>query len=160
MMHQEAAGMIIEIPKLRDEGEWFRGEEPAAILDLQEPSILFSEPVGYHLHARVVSGQLIVKGEVRVRVRIQCGRCAEFYSTIIREPAFLRVYEITGTTETVDVGPDIREDILLRLPNFPLCSPDCKGLCPQCGANLNEGTCDCRPPVDNRWGALDKLKLG
>jgi uncharacterized protein len=152
--------MIIDVPKLRKEGEWFEGEEPAAILDLHDPSLRLSAPVAYRLHAQAVSGQLIVKGEVRVPLQIQCGRCAEFYSTTVTASSFLRTYEISGTTETVDVTPDIREDILLQLPHFPVCSPDCKGLCPQCGTNLNEGTCDCRPPDDNRWRALDNVKLG
>ncbi len=152
--------MIIDVPKLRPEGEWFEGEEPASILEVSDPAIRAKAPIAYRLHAQAVSGQLIVKGAVRVPVELQCGRCTEFYSTTIEESSFLRAYEISGTTETVDVTPDIREDILLQLPHFPLCSPDCKGLCPQCGINLNEGTCDCRPPADNRWGALDNVKLG
>lgn len=46
------------------------------------------------------------------------------------------------------------EDIYLALPGKLLCKDDCKGLCPQCGANLNEGSCNCKKPIDPRWEAL------
>jgi len=46
------------------------------------------------------------------------------------------------------------EDILLFLPSKLLCSDDCKGICPQCGKNLNEGTCECKKEIDPRFAAL------
>ena len=53
----------------------------------------------------------------------------------------------------------MREAVLLELPDAPLCRPDCAGLCPTCGTNLNTGTCDCTAPAgDARWAALDDLK--
>ena len=153
--------MIIELPKLRPEGEWFEGEEPVSLLELDgDRAFQLSEPIRYRLFVQAVSGQLVVKGELVLALRIQCARCTEFYSTTLTESSFLRAYEISGTTETVDVTPDIREDILLQLPHFPVCSPDCKGLCAQCGTNLNQGSCNCRPPDDHRWSALDNVKLG
>lgn len=51
----------------------------------------------------------------------------------------------------------LREDILLALPTKILCKRDCKGLCPMCGVNLNEQSCNCKPPVDPRWAALQAL---
>lgn len=152
--------MIIDIPKLRPDGEWFEGDEPPAILEVDgDPSLQISEPVHYELFVQPVSGQIVVKGTLRLPVRLQCGRCADFFSTTVEENSFLRAYEISGATETLDVTPDIREDILLQVPHFPVCSPDCKGLCPQCGTNLNHGRCGCRPPDDYRWSALENVKL-
>ena len=50
--------------------------------------------------------------------------------------------------------------VVLSLPTRVLCDPDCLGLCPTCGTNLNEGACDCRPDTaDHRWAALAELKL-
>lgn len=46
------------------------------------------------------------------------------------------------------------EDILLFLPSKLLCRDDCKGICPQCGKNLNEGTCECKKEIDPRFAAL------
>ncbi len=62
--------------------------------------------------------------------------------------------------DKVDLELVAREAILLALPLAPLCREDCAGLCPTCGADLNEGACDCVPPVaDPRWAALDALRL-
>ncbi|HEY6375778.1 MAG TPA: DUF177 domain-containing protein [Edaphobacter sp.] len=58
----------------------------------------------------------------------------------------------------------VREQVLLSLPSRTLCKPDCKGLCPRCGQNLNLAKCSCdEAPADPRWNALaglaDKLEL-
>lgn len=53
----------------------------------------------------------------------------------------------------------LREQVLLSLPARTLCSADCKGLCPNCGCNLNEGACTCEArPADDRWSALSDLR--
>jgi uncharacterized protein len=53
----------------------------------------------------------------------------------------------------------IKEQVLLSLPVKPLCKEACKGLCPQCGQNLNTGKCDCTTNVqDPRWAALEALR--
>jgi uncharacterized protein len=60
----------------------------------------------------------------------------------------------------LDLLPAIREQILLSLPSAPLCTEDCKGLCPTCGKNLNEGDCGCdRTVVDPRWAVLKGIQL-
>ena len=60
----------------------------------------------------------------------------------------------------VDLTPQIREDILLALPQRALCRPECRGLCPACGENLNERKCHCRVAHEPlHWHALDQLKL-
>ena len=53
---------------------------------------------------------------------------------------------IIGTSvDTIEAADQLRETLLLELPEIPRCSADCKGLCPSCGANLNEGACSCEP---------------
>lgn len=51
----------------------------------------------------------------------------------------------------------IRENILLHFPGRVLCSPECKGLCTSCGADLNEGPCACKKAIDPRLSALAEL---
>jgi len=52
----------------------------------------------------------------------------------------------------------VREQVLLSLPGRTLCKPDCKGLCPRCGQNLNLASCNCADTVaDPRWNALADL---
>ncbi len=68
-------------------------------------------------------------------------------------------YPLSG--ELLDLQPLVRDAILLELPIAPLCRDDCAGLCPTCGADLNDGPCSCPPPMgDQRWAALDALREG
>ena len=154
--------MIIEVSKISPEGDHFEGEEPASILDLaQNPLVKPEGPVCYDFHVERVTHELLVTGTLRVKLSMECSKCADFFSTTMTDSSFLRAYAVPEGTETVDLTEDIREDILVNLEPFPLCSPTCKGLCPQCGKNLNEGPCSCKPasgkPVN--WSVLDKLKL-
>ena len=64
------------------------------------------------------------------------------------------LYELEG--DLADLGPVLVDEIFFSLPMQPLCRADCQGLCPICGADLNEGRCSCRETeIDPRW---DKLK--
>jgi uncharacterized protein len=65
-------------------------------------------------------------------------------------------YRLQG--DRVDLEPLVRDAVLLELPQAPLCDEECKGLCPTCGVNRNEGTCTCTREFDPRWAALDQLK--
>tara|TARA_B100001989_G_scaffold253245_1_gene239214 strand:+ start:49713 stop:50291 length:579 start_codon:yes stop_codon:yes gene_type:complete len=61
--------------------------------------------------------------------------------------------------EEVDFSPVIRESIVLQLPLNPVCKEDCAGLCADCGANLNETTCQCEEEkIDPRWEALRAIR--
>ncbi len=63
-------------------------------------------------------------------------------------------------TKSLDLKEEIREALFLALPLRVYCKPDCKGLCAQCGANLNKSECDCtEKPDDSRWAALKELKF-
>jgi uncharacterized protein len=58
----------------------------------------------------------------------------------------------------LDLGEALRQYALMSMPGKPLCRPDCAGLCPNCGANLNEGPCACQDRSESRWRALAALK--
>jgi uncharacterized protein len=60
--------------------------------------------------------------------------------------------------QMLDLEEPIRQFWTVALPMQPLCQPDCRGLCPQCGQDWNEGTCECVPPTDERWSALQELR--
>jgi len=62
--------------------------------------------------------------------------------------------------DVIDLPELIREQVLLSLPHKPLCSEQCKGLCPGCGADLNHEECTCEgPPLDPRLAPLADLKI-
>ena len=63
--------------------------------------------------------------------------------------------------DEVDCASVVEEVLVLALPYTALCSDDCKGLCAQCGCNLNTSKCKCEPPKikDERFAALEQIKL-
>ncbi len=68
------------------------------------------------------------------------------------------VVHIPMETVEVDINPWIFEYLILAIPMKMLCREDCKGLCPECGVNLNETTCGChRELIDPRWEKLREL---
>jgi uncharacterized protein len=68
------------------------------------------------------------------------------------------IYLIDPNGHELDLRPAIREEWLLAQPRYVLCREDCKGLCPRCGADLNEADCGCPPQADSRWEALRKAE--
>lgn len=155
--------MIIEISKIPLEGGRYEGEEPSEILELGgDPVVRFETPIAYDFFVQKASHELVVQGSLTAGLSVRCSRCAEFSSTRLEDLSFLRAYPAPEGVESVDLTEDIREDILLHLPAFPLCSPTCRGLCPKCGKNLNKGPCGCKPDEGGTgaWSALDGLKLG
>lgn len=88
-----------------------------------------------------------VHGELTVAVR----------ETFEKDHEEGETYPLEGSQ--VDIEPLVREAVLPELPQVPLCREDCAGLCPECGADRNEGPCGHEGgPVDPRWGALDQLR--
>jgi len=153
--------MKIEIPKLALEGEQFAGEVPAELLNLGVQEQIRPEgAIRYDLFVQVVGHELVVQGSLSTDFSVACGRCAEIFSTNMVISDFLRASELSEGQESVDLTDDIREEVLLNLPHYPVCKPDCRGLCPQCGHNLNRGACKCKAQTpDLRWSNLDGLKL-
>lgn len=69
------------------------------------------------------------------------------------------VYPFDAMAPSLDLRPAIRESWLLAVPGFALCREDCKGLCPNCGTDWNNGTCDCVPEsTESRWEALRAIR--
>jgi uncharacterized protein len=64
------------------------------------------------------------------------------------------IFPLAEGGKRVDLRPAIREQWLLNVPSYAECRPDCKGICPACGADLNAGPCSCAPATDSRWDAL------
>jgi uncharacterized protein len=152
--------MIMDLSRLAPGGETFEGEAPPAILELEPDALVEAiSPIRYNLFAELLPGELIVRGSLSVRIAFDCGLCAKRTEAEVRVRDFLRVREYRELAEAIDLTPDMREDIILAFPNYPVCSPECRGLCPQCGANWNETSCSCKPPGGNQtWDALDQLK--
>lgn len=117
--------------------------------------------------------------DASVDVQLKCRRCLEIYQGKISthfdykyektddskklESEFLDTLDTRYYMEdSLNLSEDVRQALLLEMPVWPLCSEDCKGLCPKCGQDLNKGTCYCEfdiPPTDmsRPFAKLDKL---
>ena len=149
----------IETTQIGENGYVVSGEEPGDLLELERDPVARADgPIRYDLVLERAGTELIVRGEVAAPLKLRCSRCAQFFSTTARVSSFLHTYESARHPDFLDVSADVREDLLLEIPGFPLCRAGCKGLCAQCGQDLNEGSCGCVPPETgpSPWSALDK----
>lgn len=110
-------------------------------------------------------------GKINTCFTLTCDRCLEDYSLDI-DVDFDVIYStaedavkdehlmpLSPYDIKIDLLPYIRETLVLSIPVKKLCSPDCKGLCPICGANLNHMNCSCKSEnYDPRWDKLKELK--
>jgi uncharacterized protein len=118
-------------------------------------------------------GQYYWHGSIDGDLSLECNRCLGDASAHVHEEAHLifaepgaegveedpDVYQIGERSEELDLRPALREQWLLNVPSYALCRDDCKGICATCGAELNLGSCDCKPvSVDPRWDTLRKLQ--
>ena len=109
-----------------------------------------------------------VAGEIRGSAQSHCHRCLAAFERAVEAQFTLLlqhggesdaddVLVIPETADEVDVSDFVREAVILEEPIRVLCRSDCRGLCSQCGQDLNVATCDCVPPPDPRWDALKRL---
>jgi uncharacterized protein len=115
---------------------------------------------------RVPDG-IVVRGRIEAPWQAQCSRClaplggvASVHVDELFEPHPLEGETYQLDDDVLDLEPLVRDALLLELPTVPLCRPDCRGLCPNCGIDRNEATCDCTTDdLDPRWAALRTLDL-
>ncbi len=153
--------MIIQIDQIPDQGMSCEGSEPPQSLALETSEEFHpAGPLHYDLYVQWVDDMLIVRGKVPADMKGCCARCTQIFSTTVSDSGFLRDYSDLQGAEEVDITEDLREAILLSLPHFPLCAESCRGLCSQCGKDLNEGLCGCSDgKKGSAWDALDSLSL-
>jgi uncharacterized protein len=136
--------------------------------------VAFSGPVHVRVRAsRTGSGEIVVRGTVEAPLDQECRRCLEPVPgalaeevTLVYLPATEPGMEDDGETRLfeegageLDLGVALREELILAIDPYVVCRPECRGLCPQCGANLNNETCNCiSGESDPRWDALRALK--
>ncbi len=146
------------------------GTESADILELPadaDPPLAPAGDITYHLSAVMAGADLIVTGSVSVPLATVCARCLDDIRVPISVKKLCFHFEKVKDLE-VDLTDDVREELLLAIPSCFYCSPDCKGICPMCGTNLNHASCACDrnpaepepdPAAPSPWDQLDALNL-
>lgn len=121
----------------------------------------------------VVSGEIWVRGRFSAELVVECRRCLEPVEVSVDEELILLFAPETEEgqdavaadlrplpegAQELDLRPAVREEFLLAAPGYVVCTPDCRGLCPRCGANRNREQCECTfQEPDPRWDRLRKL---
>lgn len=139
---------------------------PASLFAFEDLRVVNESMVDVKLHLESLTDAIVVRGELGAHWQLQCRRCLrpvadasmasvdELYQRIPDNPD---AYPLVG--EQLDLQPMVRELVLLSLPEAPLCSAECPGLCSQCGADLQSNPCACGvQKVDERWAVLDALR--
>ena len=115
-------------------------------------------------------GRFYWQGRATTAIQGECRRCL----TQVSVPLSLEIgalftqddevlddpdsYAVAPDATDIDVTLAVREELLLEAPRYAVCREDCKGLCPQCGKDLNAGPCACAPATEARWQPLQALK--
>ncbi|MFC2640259.1 MAG: YceD family protein [Propionibacterium acidifaciens] len=149
----------------------FHGTAPApAGLGIEVIGVPEGAPLRLDLDLESVVEGVLVVGTVRAPLVGECSRCLEPVS----DEGVHRITELYNypgreadedelflDDELLDLEPAVRAAIVLDLPFSPLCRPDCRGLCPRCGLNLNEHPeHEHADDPDPRWSGLSGLDLG
>ena len=168
----------LEIKKIRFDGVYEPGQ-----LDFAESGLTQITPLHALGEAELLEntgGEVRVKGHITVKMEADCDRCLAKAQFPVDAP-FDLFYEpnsaVAGESEiAIDEGQAeigfytgagieleeiLQEQVLLMVPMHRLCSEACQGICPLCGKNRNEVSCDCSAvPADDRWSELKQFKLG
>ncbi len=165
--------MLIQIDKLRRRPRRIEIDEQASGFTflrelIDQGTVDFKDTIRGTLTATWAGKIIEVAGNLETTVTSSCGRCLKpiishleiqamfCYSELVNDEASvvedLEIQEqelglITYSGTEIDLRPDIEQEIIMALPQQLLCGDDCKGLCPVCGIDLNQGQCSCEPPV-------------
>ncbi len=127
------------------------------------------EPVRAKGRIRNSAGVLYLEAEITGRLKCVCDRCAAEFEKSLRLPvkAVLAeelcdeensdIYLLDG--DYVDLDEIVVTAYVLNMDTKFLCKEDCKGLCPRCGKNLNEGPCGCRGEINPQLAVLQQLLM-
>lgn len=160
------ADTIIKIPAelfALAESSHFEGAYDLPELAIGPDDYVFDEPLAWQVDITNTGSALLVEGAVEGTGTCACSRCLEdvahgFQGTV--EGYFLigdasaahdeddeeigeDEFEVLPDDHMLDLAPLLQAALVIDAPDMPLCREDCAGLCPQCGANLNEGDCGC-----------------
>jgi uncharacterized protein len=150
-------------------------DAPLSAID-REPLVSLS-PLPFSGEIRRIEGGYALDGRLAYSGELECSRCLAAYPFEEDEAFSLLLYpaskrpadEVQLSPGDLDVlyydepvlplSPIAEERVQMALPMKPLCRADCRGLCPGCGKDLNQGPCACvRETVDPRWDALKALR--
>ncbi len=157
--------------------------DPADFPDLAvattKSSATYRGPVEIRLRFRQAARMVEVEGDLRATLVMACGRCLAVFERELSEQIVMTFVPDDREDDTVaerelerhelgmipyrddclELLAPLQEQLVMAVPIRALCTEDCRGLCPLCGADKNLSSCDCdRIPFNSKFGVLAKLK--
>ena len=176
--------MKIRVDDLKDKTVELFSEEPLSQyspLQLLEESgeCHFPAPLGVHLTVASEFDHVRVSGRLTTTLNLGCSRCLSEFRMEIDSPFTIFYMKEAGLGQDedmelaeedlitafyegdeIDFTNEIIEQVMLAIPLKPLCNEDCKGLCPDCGTDLNETGCSCsHDGLNLKFNALKNFKI-
>ncbi len=134
--------MKIDVNQIPVEGLTLIEEFTPSELDVETDTIKFRSPIRITANVSKIGDVVIVKLTWDALMHTNCSRCLNELEMGFKKNIELN-YPVNKSNPVIDLNTDIRDEIILDYLIRPLCSLNCKGLCPKCGKNLNEGGCSC-----------------
>ncbi|MFW6036022.1 MAG: YceD family protein [Halothermotrichaceae bacterium] len=153
--------MIIDLSNLKEVGSYKSIKKKVDIPDINYRKQEIKAPFPFDIKLDIYNTQdsFVLTGNLTGSLIMVCSRCLEKFNydlDIKIDEELLK--EDLADVDSIDLTDLFLENILINMPIKPLCDEDCKGLCPQCGQNLNKGECDCEVEfVDPRLAKLKEL---
>ena len=159
--------VTVNIRKLEQAPILLEGEIPLEELEFvsNDEMVACSQPLRYAVEAEHMEDSILVRGEVSLPLDCECVRCLQPFSDEIRVEDFAAHLPLEGEdavpikNDCVDLTPFLREDTFLRLPQHPLCRPDCDKLPETKTVRVSPEVADDGPKGAAAWTELDKLEL-
>ncbi|RKY31833.1 MAG: hypothetical protein DRP74_03980 [Candidatus Omnitrophota bacterium] len=135
--------MKIDINRIPAEG--FSLEEKMDSLgeDLATEVVALKGPLIIKAAASMITNAVTIDVYLSGKLKMKCSRCLNDFEIDLEKKLRFN-YQANKSQPIIDLDPEIKQEVILDYPIKTLCRPDCKGLCPDCGENLNEGECKCR----------------
>ncbi|MCR4336908.1 MAG: DUF177 domain-containing protein [Candidatus Omnitrophica bacterium] len=111
-------------------------------IDFEDQSCKCVSPWEVSAQLERSNGAVLANVEVDGAYEFVCARCLEKIKSQ-RHDNFKLCFTVSPTTEFIELGDDIRQEMIMMLSSVVLCKQDCRGLCPHCGVNLNNEKCMC-----------------
>ena len=118
------------------------GSYDAKQIEVEFPDMLYTTPILLTGEAEKSPGMLRLQGTLSAAVRRICGKCLKEKSEKLSFEVDW-IFDLSGKEE-IEPLENVRELLIVEHPLVHLCKESCRGLCPHCGIDLNEGTCNCK----------------
>ena len=170
--------MRIRLDQVRHEPFHFEETVSIPAASLERPELTALSPVAWRGQIHFADPGYLFKARYQYEQSLTCNRCLRPIVEPVAGNLDLTIFVaaprplggeqeldendlgvVTLQDENLETEPLLVEQLQLNIPMKPLCRPDCAGLCPTCGADLNLGPCECPSErSDPRWAGLQLLK--